>query len=99
MTPRHHIKSSFPNCLANIVFLNFYNADLFITFSLFFQVKKYGKITGFYLGNQPVVVLGDYSLLKEAFKGDALAARPSIPFFEDARPGNFLKSKTLNDGQ
>jgi hypothetical protein len=50
-------------------------------------VKKNGKICGFYLGNQPVVVIGDYALLKEAFK-DALAARPSFPFFEDARPGN-----------
>ena len=55
-----------------------------------FQVKKYGKICGFYLGPEPVVVLGDYQLIKEAFKLEALTGRPRITTFVMARPGSEL---------
>ena len=33
---------------------------------------------GFYFGTTPAVILADYELIKEAFKLDALAARPDL---------------------
>jgi hypothetical protein len=56
-----------------------------------FQIKEYGNISGFFLGTQPVVVLGDDASIKEAFQHEALAARPGFPLFEDAR-GGFCKT-------
>jgi Cytochrome P450 len=43
-----------------------------------FQVKKFGPIFGFYFGSTPAVILADYEIIKEAFKLDALAARPDL---------------------
>ena len=51
------------------------------------NVAKYGTIFGFYFGQTPAVVLSDYSLIKEAFKSDKLAARPSIEPMHEIRPG------------
>lgn len=50
-----------------------------------FQGRKFGKVTGFYLGDTPTVLLSDYHVIKEAFKNEALAARPSLPLLEDSR--------------
>ena len=41
---------------------------------------------GFYFGSTPAVILADYELIKEAFKLDALAARP------DLNPGEWTTS-------
>jgi hypothetical protein len=51
------------------------------------NVAKYGPIFGFYFGQTPAVVLADYDLIKEAFKSEQLAARPSIEPFQQVRPG------------
>jgi hypothetical protein len=51
----------------------------------FFQSRKFGKVCGFYLGETPVVLLTDFALIKEAFKTETLAARPSLPIMEDSR--------------
>jgi hypothetical protein len=45
---------------------------------IFFQVKKFGPIFGFYFGSTPAVILADHNLIKEAFKHDSLAARPDL---------------------
>ncbi len=45
-------------------------------------MKKHGPIFGFYFGSTPAVILAEYSLIKETFKNDSLAARP------DLTPGN-----------
>jgi hypothetical protein len=50
-------------------------------------VKQYGKICGFFIGNDPFVIISDYALIKEAFKNESLAARPSFPILEDVAPG------------
>jgi len=65
---------------------------------MLFQVEKYGKICGFYLGTEPMVVLGDYQLIKEAFKIDALMGRPRIRTMELARPGSELAISDFNGG-
>ena len=67
-------------------------------FTCFRKAAKYGKISGFYLGNIPVVLLSDFHQIKEAFKNDALSARPSFPFMEDSRPGSDLMNWDVNGG-
>ena len=56
------------------------------------NVAKYGTIFGFYFGQTPAVVLADYDLIKEAFKSEKLAARPSIEPVQEARPGTYVTS-------
>ena len=68
------------------------------TFTFAFEAATYGKISGFYLGNIPVVLLTDFHLIKEAFKNEALSARPSFPFIEDSRPGSELMDWEVNGG-
>lgn len=52
------------------------------------NVKKYGSVFGFYFGRTPAVVIADYDLVKEAFKSENLAARPSMAPVNEVRPGN-----------
>jgi hypothetical protein len=59
-------------------------------------MKKHGNILGLYLGNTPFIVLTEYDLIKDAFKSESLAARPSFPFLEDTRPGSGLMNKEIN---
>ncbi len=56
------------------------------------NVAKYGPIFGFYFGQTPAVVLADYELIKEAFKSEQLAARPSIEPVQQVRPGKKFNS-------
>ena len=51
------------------------------------NVKKFGTVFGFYFGRTPAVVLADYDLVKEAFKSEHLAARPSLAPINEVRPG------------
>ena len=54
------------------------------------NVKKYGPVFGFYFGQTPAVVIADFALLKEAFKSDNLAARPSMAPVNEVRPGKIF---------
>ena len=49
-------------------------------------MRKHGNIIGFYHGNIPVVILGEYYMILEACKSGSLAGRPIFPYIEDARP-------------
>ena len=51
------------------------------------NVKKFGKIYGFYFGQTPSVVIADFDLIKEVFKNEKLAARPSLDPVHEVRPG------------
>jgi hypothetical protein len=51
------------------------------------NVKKYGPIFGYYFGQTPAVVLADFDMIKEAFKSEHLAARPSLEPVNEVRPG------------
>ena len=59
------------------------------------NVKKFGPVFGFYFGQTPAVVLADYELVKEAFKSESLASRPSLAPVNEVRPGNQTKSNLI----
>ncbi len=42
------------------------------------NVKKYGPVVGYYIGNTPTVLVSDFNVLKEICKLDSLSYRPSI---------------------
>ena len=54
----------------------------------FKNVRKYGKIVGFYLGSQPWVVVADYKIMKDLLKRDEVSGRPSVVPFNEFRPGH-----------
>ena len=49
---------------------------------IFSNVKKYGKLMGFYIGYRPFVVVADYEMMKDLLKRDEVSGRP------DQRPLN-----------
>jgi cytochrome P450 len=55
---------------------------------VFENVKKYGKIVGFYLGSQPWVVVADYKIMKDLLKRDEVSGRPSVVPLNEFRPGH-----------
>ena len=61
-------------------------------------VDKYGKIVGFYIGNEPGVILADFDLIKDIYKRDDVSTRPSMRPFCDMRPGHWVLDKE-NDGK
>ena len=54
-------------------------------------ISKYGDIVGFYIGNEPQVVVSDYNMIKELMKRDDTASRPSLVPFQDLRPGGVVQ--------
>ena len=52
------------------------------------NVKKYGKLVGFYMGSQPFVVVADYKLMKDLLKREEVSGRPSAYPFNEFRPGH-----------
>jgi len=61
-------------------------------------VDKYGSIVGFYIGNEPGVILADFDLIKDIYKRDDVSTRPSMRPFCDMRPGHWVLDKE-NDGK
>ena len=51
------------------------------------NIEKYGPVFGFYFGQTPAVVISDSGLIKEAFKSEQLAGRPSMEPNQEMRPG------------
>ena len=60
-------------------------------------VSRYGNIVGFYVGNEPTVIITDFEVIKTLLKQDEVAARPSLKHFEDIRPGTWTMD-TENSG-
>ena len=54
---------------------------------ILYNVEKYGKILGFYLGSKPFVVIADYNVMKDLLKRDELSGRPAITPLHEFRPG------------
>ena len=54
------------------------------------NVKEFGPVFGFYFGQTPTVVIADFEMLKEAFKSEQLAARPSIEPNHEMRAGTYV---------
>ena len=52
------------------------------------NVKKYGKLVGFYMGSQPFVIVADYKMMKELLKRDEISGRPPAYPFNEFRPGH-----------
>ena len=50
-------------------------------------MSKYGNIVGFYIGNEPQVVIADLNTMKELLKRDDTSGRPNVCPFQDFRPG------------
>ena len=61
-------------------------------------MKKYGNIVGFYIGKQPTVILADFDLIRDIYKRDDVAARPSLKPFCDFRPGHWVVDEE-NEGR
>ena len=61
-------------------------------------MSQYGNIIGFYVGNEPAVVLAEFELIKTVMKRDDVAARPSLRPFCDLRPGHWVVDKE-NEGK
>ena len=55
--------------------------------AIFRNVKRYGKIFGFYIGHQPFVVVADFEILKEILKCDAICDRQDMTPINEYRPG------------
>lgn len=70
----------------------------FIEIFLITAVDKYGKIVGFYVGNEPGVIIADYDLIKKLYKRDDFTARPTLKPFCDLRPGHWVVDKE-NEGR
>ncbi len=51
------------------------------------NIEKYGSVFGFYFGQTPAVVIADSGLIKEAYKTEQLAGRPSMEPNQEMRPG------------
>ena len=51
------------------------------------NVKEFGPVFGFYFGQTPAVVIADFEMLREAFKTEQLAGRPSIEPNHEMRDG------------
>ena len=49
--------------------------------------EKYGKIFGYFLGNTPVVNIGDLKIIKDLFKQDVVSARPAMTPFNQTTEG------------
>ena len=56
-------------------------------------MEKYGKLVGFYLGTQPVVVVADYEMMKDLLKRDEVSGRPPGVPFNEFRPGHSTVGK------
>lgn len=57
-------------------------------FHSFMNLKKdYGTIVGFYIGNNPTVLVSDYEVVKELFKKEELSYRPSLSPHNEHRVG------------
>ena len=79
----------------HVLFLSFFKIVLFV---LILAVDRYGKIVGFYIGNEPGVILADFELIKEVYKRDDASARPNMTPFCDLRPGHWVIDKE-NEGK
>ena len=55
--------------------------------AIFKNVDRYGKVFGFYMGNQPFVVVADYDILKEVLKDEAICHRQDMTPINEYRPG------------
>ena len=51
-------------------------------------VKKYGKVFGFYMGSEKLVVISDFDLVVDLFKRDTVVGRPSMEPYNETRPGH-----------
>ena len=56
---------------------------------IFKMKEKYGNIFGFFIGNQPYVVLADYDIIKEVLKLEETSGRPSTSPINEFRPGHW----------
>lgn len=61
-------------------------------------MAQYGKTVGFYIANEPAVVVADYDAIKRLLKRDEVSARPSLRPFTDFRPGSWVLDKE-NEGR
>ena len=56
---------------------------------IFKMKEKYGNIFGFFIGNQPYVVLADYDIIKDVLKLEETSGRPSTSPINEFRPGHW----------
>ena len=61
-------------------------------------LKKYGKLCGFYVGKDPVIVVADYQDLKALMKLDELTYRPDFYPMNEYRYGNYYLKGTRDEG-
>lgn len=52
-----------------------------------YLARKYGKVSGLYLGPLPTIVISDVKILREAFRHESLSARPLLRPFHEFRHG------------
>lgn len=60
----------------------------------YYAAEKWGPLVGFYLGAGPAVLINDLDILKDLFKRDELAARPSVAPNDEHRIGSELLRKS-----
>ena len=63
------------------------------------NVKKYGKLLGFYMGSTRFVVIADFAMIKELLQRDELAGRPEQRPMSEFRPGYGLDVGMGNDNR